>query len=199
MSIFSKIKSSKKAAEEHKAQKAAKQAEEQKPAPAPYRHVPKHAAQDALVGTPGAVAHDAIREANKERAMYTRNTFYSSSAPSLKSAPGTPRGHSRSSSRVRPVLQDRSSHPGYASYQGSGLSLEERRSRANSRFGKSPLSTVATTPRDSSTESNSSASSFSSNRSYTDRKSTPKHVDSGLKATHEATKSRSSRFTLAVC
>ena len=137
MSIFAKIKSSKKAAEEHKAQKAASDAAEAaKPAPAPYRHVPKHAAQDAISGTPGMTDKQAIREANKQRSMYAgRDNFYSSASPSLSrlgSEAGSIRGantagNSRSSSRVRPPLQDRRSHPGYSSYQNLSLTTQERR------------------------------------------------------------------------
>lgn len=173
MSIFAKIRSGKKAAEEHKAQQAAKDAAEsttQEP-PAPYHHVPKHAAQDAIAGTPGAADKDAIREANKQRVLYSRDTFYSASSPNLNLPRGarTPRAEdgSRSSSRARPPLQDRRSHPGYASYQSLGLTQQERRSRANSRYGKSPLSSVPITPRDSSAASSSSSAS-SVSRNYND-------------------------------
>lgn len=50
MPFFSKLKSAKKAADKHK--QAANAQTDDKPAAAPYKHVPTHAARDALSGTP---------------------------------------------------------------------------------------------------------------------------------------------------
>jgi hypothetical protein len=53
MAFFSRLKKAKKAADQHKkATEQAAVAEETKPMPAPYKHVPVHAAQDALSATP---------------------------------------------------------------------------------------------------------------------------------------------------
>ncbi|MCJ1465521.1 hypothetical protein MMC07_004139 [Pseudocyphellaria aurata] len=72
MSIFSKIKGAKKAANEHKASIAKQSAD----APAPYRHIPTHAAIDALSGAPSSWREEdrsAIKAQHKRRSMMTRN------------------------------------------------------------------------------------------------------------------------------
>ena len=89
MSIFSKIKGASKAAKEHKKANTPDPAS-QKSAPAPYRHVPTHAAIDAMLGAPSSwkeVDRSAIKAHNKRRSMMPRNDS-SSSAASL------PRNHS---------------------------------------------------------------------------------------------------------
>ena len=77
MSIFSKIKGAKKAAEKHKAAKASETPVEKKDAPVPYKHVPTHAAVDALTGAPSSWREDdraAIKHQHKRRSMMTRNS-----------------------------------------------------------------------------------------------------------------------------
>lgn len=59
MSIFSRVKKAKKAAEDHK--KAAAADTEPKPPPKPYKHVPTHAAQDALAATPTSFSPEEAR------------------------------------------------------------------------------------------------------------------------------------------
>lgn len=50
MTLFSKVRNARKAAEEHKKAASAQAASEKPPAP-PYKHIPTHAAQDALAGS----------------------------------------------------------------------------------------------------------------------------------------------------
>ncbi|KAK5244332.1 hypothetical protein LTR16_007641, partial [Cryomyces antarcticus] len=72
MSIFSKIKGAKQAADQHKAPPAAA---DDKPKPAPYKHVPTHAAVDALSGAPSswkAEDRERIMAQNKRRSAMTR-------------------------------------------------------------------------------------------------------------------------------
>ena len=152
MSIFSKIKSSKQAAQKHKAVKASTPEVQ---APAPYRHVPTHAAVDALSGAPaGWKAEDrpAIQEANRKRMsrsesnlsmpMYApsnrliRNNSSNSADGNL--APSAVPNFSmnkRNSSSVsyppRPI------HLGYMAYDGYN---QAQFGRAHSQPGKSPLS-----------------------------------------------------------
>ncbi|KAK4134375.1 hypothetical protein BT67DRAFT_497416 [Trichocladium antarcticum] len=72
MSVFSLLKRGRQAAKEHRAEKAAKDKKEaEKP---PYKHIPKHAATDALSGGPaGWREHDRqkIVEHNKRRSALT--------------------------------------------------------------------------------------------------------------------------------
>lgn len=56
MSIFSRIKRARKAAAEHK--KVVAQVEESKPPPVPYKHIPTHAAHDALAANPTRWTHE---------------------------------------------------------------------------------------------------------------------------------------------
>jgi hypothetical protein len=69
MALFTKFKKAKDAAVEHKKTTTAQEA---KPAPAPYKHVPTHAAQDALSSQPTTVRPEElqarIRAARKRRA-----------------------------------------------------------------------------------------------------------------------------------
>lgn len=72
MSIFSKVKKARKAANEHKKSAAQEQAAEAaKPPPTPYKHIPTHAAQDALAATPTTWSPEETRariaEARKRR------------------------------------------------------------------------------------------------------------------------------------
>jgi hypothetical protein len=90
MSIFSKFKKAKAAANEHK--KAVANQSESKPPPPPYRHIPTHAAQDARAATPTSSTHaetlTKITAARKRRSESVRT------APS----PYQSYAHSRASS-----------------------------------------------------------------------------------------------------
>lgn len=54
MSVFSKIKMSRKAAKEHKGKEAAEAAKAEPAVNVPYKHIPTHAAVDALSGAPSS-------------------------------------------------------------------------------------------------------------------------------------------------
>ena len=95
MSIFSKMKNAKKAADQHKDTKAQTDAPAQEqPKAAPYKHVPSHAMQDALAGVPSAFREqdrELIKEHNKRRSMMTRNSSYMSTASAGNSIHNLPR------------------------------------------------------------------------------------------------------------
>ncbi|RFU28151.1 hypothetical protein B7463_g8182, partial [Scytalidium lignicola] len=69
MSVFSKIKLSRKAAKEHAAKKAEK--ENVDASNIPYKHVPTHAAVDALSGAPSSWKYD---DRSKIKAHYTKRS-----------------------------------------------------------------------------------------------------------------------------
>jgi hypothetical protein len=58
MSVFSKIKQGRKAAKDHKAKKVEENKENEEPVKVPYKHVPTHAAVDALSGAPSSWKHE---------------------------------------------------------------------------------------------------------------------------------------------
>lgn len=93
MSMFSFIRKGRQAAKEHKAEKAEKEKKEaQKP---PYKHIPKHAAIDAISGGPSGWRADdrqKIVDQNKRRSTMTANGL---NMPSMISVHGgLPRVHS---------------------------------------------------------------------------------------------------------
>ncbi|KAL8659230.1 MAG: hypothetical protein Q9202_007225 [Teloschistes flavicans] len=86
MSIFSKIKGAKKAADKHKKAKSTEIPVEQKDVPIPYRHIPTHAAIDALTGAPASWREEdraAIKYQHHRRSMITRNNSAMSSGGTL--------------------------------------------------------------------------------------------------------------------
>ncbi|KAL8971202.1 MAG: hypothetical protein Q9197_003398 [Variospora fuerteventurae] len=130
MSIFSKIKGAKKAAEKHKQAKASEIPVEKKDAPVPYRHIPTHAAADALTGTPSSWREEdraAIQHHHKRRSMMNRNSSMisgtlhpSSSYTGSDFSNGI--GPAASSSRPSPTrLETRKSYQGTGHYQPSPL------------------------------------------------------------------------------
>ncbi|KAG9244827.1 hypothetical protein BJ878DRAFT_567234 [Calycina marina] len=85
MSIFSKLSQSRKAAKKHKL-KAAEKEEEVAAAKISYRHLPTHAAVDALNGAPStwnSSDRDKIREAHKRRSKIVAMTRLESSRSAL--------------------------------------------------------------------------------------------------------------------
>ena len=139
MSIFSKIRGAKKAAEQHKGAKSQeKAAEEEK---VPYRHVPTHAAIDALSGAPSswkAEDRSAIKAHHKRRSALIRNSS------SLSTVTGMNRTSSYNGSEwgLAPVLEPRKSHLGHPGYQG----YQGYQADAGSVIGKSPLSSTGMHP-----------------------------------------------------
>lgn len=133
MSIFSKIRGAKKAAEKHKGAKTQEKDAEEKAAP--YHHVPTHAAIDALSGAPSswkAEDRSAIKAHHKRRSALIRNSS------NLSTVPTTNRSSSYNGAEwgLTPVLEPRKSHlaqPGHQSHIGY-------QADAGSPIGKSPLS-----------------------------------------------------------
>ena len=161
MSIFSKLKGAKKAADEHKrvqaqaSEKAAKAA-----ATTPYRHRPTHAATDALNGSPsGWKMYDspAIRDAHRKRlsrpeSMATMTAYSTSNRGSRiggepvaknfsvgtditagSSAPPSSRPSARTSVSFGGMSAPRSQHLGFATY--AGLEASQQLHNQQSRFG----------------------------------------------------------------
>lgn len=146
MSVFSKIRQSRKAAKEHKA-KTAEKGKENEPVKVPYKHIPKHAAVDALSGAPSSWKHEdrsKIKQQHQRRSQMAMSrppstlstiSFANAAAGSSSSSmPALPRNSSYSS--YNPTWFDRGgdayySHPESAqrrpqkarghSYQDSGL------------------------------------------------------------------------------
>lgn len=90
MTIFSKLRRAKQAADDQKGKKAA--ATESKPPAAPYKHIPTHAASDALLGAPAS-----WRERDK-KAIQDQH---------LKRAQSNPTRNQSSLSNVTNLSQDR--------------------------------------------------------------------------------------------
>ncbi|KAH8667550.1 hypothetical protein BGZ60DRAFT_528848 [Tricladium varicosporioides] len=186
MSVFSKIKQSKKAAAEHKAKAAGKEEVVQAPK-APYKHVPTHAAVDALSGAPSSWKHSdqsKIKEHHQRRSQMvisragstlSTTSFLNSAAGPSPGAASLPRNSSYSS--YNPTWFDRGgdvyhshdskkrqSQPRAHSYTDSGL---------GSSIGPSPLSqSEDVSPVISSGNSTTSSSSDNLEMSRTK----PKHV-----------------------
>ncbi|TVY75810.1 hypothetical protein LSUE1_G006559 [Lachnellula suecica] len=136
MSVFSKISLSRKAAKAHKAKVAEK---EEVPVKAPYKHVPTHAAVDALSGAPSSWKHEdrpKIQEHHKRRSQLavsrTQSTlsttsYLNSAAGPSSGAPPLPRNSSYSS--YNPTWFDRG---GDVYYSHEPAQKRKRQSRGHS-------------------------------------------------------------------
>ncbi|OBW68330.1 MAG: DUF914-domain-containing protein [Aureobasidium pullulans] len=108
MSIISKLKGAKKAADDHKAKA---ETQETKPAAtAPYRHVPTHAATDAMTSSPGGWKAEEIAYQNKARLSrigsdYSTRPSTTHTTTSRSSRPGFNRANSDSSLDFTPSTQ----------------------------------------------------------------------------------------------
>jgi hypothetical protein len=91
MSIFSKLKRSKKAAKVHKQIASEQTNAENSPKP-PYKHVPTHAYYDALIGSPSSWKHEDKVKIKEQRA---ERRSMMSSEPSIISQPEN-RSHNQS-------------------------------------------------------------------------------------------------------
>ncbi|MCJ1473942.1 hypothetical protein MMC13_002598 [Lambiella insularis] len=159
MSIFSKFRNAKKAAEKHKNAQAAKDTEPK--AIAPYRHVPTHAAIDALSGAPSAWQHEdraAIQfQNNKRRSQMIRNDSTLSTATSHNTAIN--RNSSFNSSDTygtREIrLEMRRSHMGH---QGYDHYTDNPGYRSSRHMAKSPLASTQISPIETASNSSSSSS-----------------------------------------
>lgn len=112
MSVFSKLRLSKKAAKEHKAKTAEKQKADQLAeeavAKVPYKHIPTHAAVDALSGAPStwkAEDRPKIKDHHQRRSQmaisrtgsYLSTVSYAGSVAGPSNTPPLPRNSSYSS------------------------------------------------------------------------------------------------------
>jgi hypothetical protein len=131
MSFFSKLKGAKKAADSHKA----KLETEDKPAPAPYKHVPTHAATDAMTISPGGWKSEEISYQSKARLSRigsdysTRPSTSYTTASRSSSRPGFNRANSDSSLDFTPSLQG---YPG--PFKSTGTSLKSAAISRNTSF-----------------------------------------------------------------
>lgn len=133
MSIFSKIKGAKKAADQHK---EVKPQSSEAPKKVAYKHVPTHAAIDALSGAPSSWKEEdraAIRIQNHRR--ISRNNSDLSFATSINTSINRNASYNSSdapsSQASRPRMQTRRSHLGFQGYDGY--------SNHRPNLGKSPL------------------------------------------------------------
>ncbi|KAF2836743.1 hypothetical protein M501DRAFT_228786 [Patellaria atrata CBS 101060] len=171
MSIFSKIKGAKKAADEHK-----KTEPSDKPKPVPYKHIPTHAAQDALATAPASWNN----AENKARimAMNKRRSTMSRANSEISIAPRPTHGLARNNSdlSITSVMHRASVYHAapYSYNPHASTSRHHRRSYLNQQsaassmvHGNSPLSTRAAPPaEDSVGSSNDSDATDSSGSSH---------------------------------
>jgi hypothetical protein len=137
MSVFSKIKQSRKAAKEHKAQIVEKENHEGAMKKVPYKHVPTHAAVDALSGAPSSWKHEdrsKIKEHHQRRSQLVLSRTGSSlstgsfmNAGTSSQSPILPRNASYNS--VNPTWLDRT---GDAHYPNEPRERRARSSRHHS-------------------------------------------------------------------
>lgn len=129
MSIFSKIKGASKAAKEHKKAKTPEPGL-QNSTPAPYRHVPTHAAIDAMLGAPSSwkeVDRSAIRAQHKRRSMMPKSDSGSSTPLRRNHSHGFHDSYNNSTNYGSDYgialgrLEPRKSHTSYNPYQSSRL------------------------------------------------------------------------------
>ncbi|OCL07576.1 hypothetical protein AOQ84DRAFT_364848 [Glonium stellatum] len=156
MSIFSKVKNAKKAAEQHK--RASSQAQAEVKPPTPYKHVPTHAAQDALSCAPTSWSAEESRAkisaANRRKSDMSRRSSFvrANSEPAMAS-----RGHiqrTESDLSIDSVItkQRHSSHPSPSQYSYSGYVppprsrsyLTNASSSSSMVMKRSPLSNTST-------------------------------------------------------
>jgi len=153
MSIFSKLRNAKKAADKHKGAKAVV---ETKPV-TPYKHVPTHAAIDALSGAPSSWQHsdrDSIRYQNEKRRSQmgmVRNYSGLSNATSINTAINRNSSYNSSETHLsresQPRPETRRSHLGFQAFENWGEESESyRRSQRVSKHGKSPLGSTRSSP-----------------------------------------------------
>ena len=126
MSIFSKIKGASQAAKEHKKAKTPDPGL-QKSAPARTRHVPTHAAIDAMLGAPSSwkeIDRSAIRAQHKRRSMMPQNDSGNSTPLRRNHSQGfydTSTNYGSDYGIALSRLEPKRSHSSYFPYQPSRL------------------------------------------------------------------------------
>lgn len=138
MSVFSKIKLSKKAAKQHKEKEKGKEAE---PVKVPYKHIPTHAAFDALSGAPSSWKHEdrpKIKEQHTRRSQMVisrtgsslSTMSYMNAAAGPSQAPALPRNSSYSS--YNPTWFDRGGDLNYSFEKTEQVPKRHKPSRGHS-------------------------------------------------------------------
>jgi hypothetical protein len=138
MSVFSKIILSKRAAKQHKEKEKEKDAE---PVKVPYKHIPTHAAYDALNGAPPSWKHDdriKIKEQHKRRSEMALSRTgsslstmsYLNAAAGPSQAPPLPRNSSYSS--YNPTWFDRGGDLNYSFERTDPVPRRQKPSRGHS-------------------------------------------------------------------
>ncbi|KAK1988045.1 hypothetical protein LZ30DRAFT_578918 [Colletotrichum cereale] len=175
MSVFSLIKRSRQQAKDHKQKQAEKTAEAPKE---PYRHVPTHAAVDALSGAPSSFRHEdrpRILEQNRRRSAMATSGLTKMPGPSLPRVSSSlshvtypsdnatpvsnmPRAYSYSGvPPSAPYWQERNKSSVYSVRDGSRISLKGKEVDRSWESGRnSPSSIKAVSPSGSSSHSTSS-------------------------------------------
>jgi hypothetical protein len=173
MSVFSKIKLSRKAAKEHKHKVAEKEAD--KPVKVPYRHVPTHAAVDALSGAPSSWQQEdrsKIMEHHKRRSQMvisrtgsslSTTSYMNAAAGPSSQAPPLPRNNSYNS--YNPTWFNRDGDVYYLNSEPQHKKFKPSRGHSyhDSGIGPSPL--VTATPSEEVSPVVSSGNSTTSNSS----------------------------------
>lgn len=153
MSVFSKIRLSRKAAKEHKHKVAEKEAD--KPVKVPYRHVPTHAAVDALSGAPSSWQQEdrsKIMEHHKRRSQMvisrtgsslSTTSYMNAAAGPSSQAPPLPRNNSYNS--YNPTWFNRDGDVYYLNSEPQPKKFKPSRGHSyhDSGIGPSPLATAS--------------------------------------------------------
>ncbi|GAB7349748.1 hypothetical protein MBLNU459_g0478t1 [Dothideomycetes sp. NU459] len=164
MSIFGKIKGAKKAADQHKAQTAA--TTDETPKPAPYRHIPTHAAVDALTGAPsswGFEDREQIKIQNKARMSRTGSSYSAkSSRVDLNRTSSGLSADWNSPQQPRSSASSLKTHSRNASYQGLAKVMEDSRYDHGEPVPPIPMQFSATSSAASSSRPRASRAHFSS-------------------------------------
>ncbi|KAG9233683.1 hypothetical protein BJ875DRAFT_36934 [Amylocarpus encephaloides] len=183
MSVFSKIKQGRKAAKEHKAKAAEK--EDPTPVKVLYKHVPTHAAVDALSGAPSTWKQEdrsRIREHHQRRSQMTisrtqstlSTVSYANSAPGPSVLPRNASYHSYSNS---PHWVARDASTNYSQEQLS----RRRKSRDHSHIDSGLGSSIRPSPLASNVQSEDVSPVESSGNSTTSNSSDHLEIPSGSK------------------
>jgi hypothetical protein len=175
MSVFSKIKLSKKAAKQHKEKEKGKAAE---PVKTPYKHIPTHAAFDALSGAPSSWKHEdrpKIREQHKRRSKMVISRTESSLSTATMShmnaaagpnsqVPPLPRNSSYSS--YNPTWFDRGGDLNYSFDKAEPVSKRQKPSRGHSYHDSGIGASIGPSPLASHMQSEGTLSSFSLSHAF---------------------------------
>ena len=152
MSVFSKIKQGRKAAKDHKAKTEEENKENSEPVKVPYKHVPTHAAVDALSGAPSSWKHEdrpKIKQHHQRRSQMTisrtqstlSTVSFANSAAGPSSVPELPRTSSYNS--YNPTWFDRGGdvyhEPVVSRRQQKGRGHSYNDSGMGASIGPSPL------------------------------------------------------------